>query len=311
MLDWSIAKGRLWQLLNYFMVDTGRSENTIILSGSGRSGTTWVEELLNVDNDYRMMFEPFHNGKIAALKRWQYKQYLRPGQSYPMMRPEIERILAGKIRHRWIDKFNRKIFADKRILKDIRANLFLAWLREEFPQIPQLLLLRHPCPVASSQLKLNWPTGIDTYFEQPELIEDHLRPFLDLRDTSDHFERHLVSWCIENYVPLRQLRPGDALVLFYEHICLDPAGEMDRIATFLGRSFSGDIVSAASIPSNMSQADSTILYGAAGPLSWRRSLSAERQETASHLLARFGLNKIYGDDGMPVVDSDSAIGALG
>ena len=34
--------------------------NTVILSGVARGGTTWIAEALNCQNHFRYMFEPFH-----------------------------------------------------------------------------------------------------------------------------------------------------------------------------------------------------------------------------------------------------------
>ena len=33
-------------------IDTGKKNSTIFLSGMGRSGTTWISEIINHDNSY-------------------------------------------------------------------------------------------------------------------------------------------------------------------------------------------------------------------------------------------------------------------
>jgi hypothetical protein len=38
--------------------------NTIFLAGTGRSGTTWLSNIINYKNEYRYMFEPFQSKKV-------------------------------------------------------------------------------------------------------------------------------------------------------------------------------------------------------------------------------------------------------
>ena len=35
-----------------------RLENTVLVAGSGRSGTTWLAQILNFRKEFRMIFEP-------------------------------------------------------------------------------------------------------------------------------------------------------------------------------------------------------------------------------------------------------------
>jgi hypothetical protein len=42
----------------------------VFLCGTLGSGSTWVEEILNFDQQYRLMFEPFHPKKVAKIKDW-------------------------------------------------------------------------------------------------------------------------------------------------------------------------------------------------------------------------------------------------
>ena len=84
------------------------------------------------------------------------------------------------------------------------------------------MLLRHPCAVANSKLKLGWETHLDDFLSQDELMEDFLRPFKKgLENAADPF-KSIFSCGVENYVPLRQFKEGELLVIFYEDICKHP-----------------------------------------------------------------------------------------
>ena len=70
--------------------------------------------------------------------------------------------------------------------------------------------------------------------EQKELVEDYLLPMeTEIRAARDDFERHLFLWCIDNYVPLKQLGPQDVHLAFYENLLARPRAELKRLFSFL------------------------------------------------------------------------------
>ncbi len=52
---------RLRQLSQSCYIDFPKEKETIFFASSGRSGTTWIQEMLTRSGDYRVMFEPFHS----------------------------------------------------------------------------------------------------------------------------------------------------------------------------------------------------------------------------------------------------------
>ncbi|MGI8540235.1 MAG: sulfotransferase [Rubrobacteraceae bacterium] len=212
----------------------GDHRDTILVAGSGRSGTTWLSELINRENEYRFIFEPFHPGKVAPCEPFLRKQYLRPEDDRAIYLEAAGKILSGKIRSRWADRFNRKLLARRRLIKDIRANLLLGWTRRHFPETPIILLLRHPCAVADSRLRLGWRDNLDEMMSQRQLVEDHLEPLeADILAAKDPFERSIFLWCIENYIPLRQPGSEKLHIVFYENLLTDPESELASIFDFL------------------------------------------------------------------------------
>lgn len=190
--------------------------NTIFLAGTGRSGTTWLAELINSKGDYRLMFEPFHSKKVDMLKDWNYRQYIRPDDHNLKYLKPSRKILLGKIRHPWIDSFSNTHGNRRRIVKDIRANLFIRWIKNHFPDIPIILLLRHPCAVASSKRKLGWEAHLDVFLSQPELMVDFPETFAeDIEKDTDHYEKQVFMWFIKNVIPTNAVQqprnPGGVL----------------------------------------------------------------------------------------------------
>lgn len=293
------------RLANAF-VDLHDHRRTVLLAGTGRSGTTWIGDVINHDNAYRVMFEPFHSSKIPMLKHFAYNQYLREGDRDPRFAKPIKAVLAGRVRHAWIDRYNRKRVASKRLIKDIRVNFMLKWIKANFPDIPIILLLRHPCAVAHSRLKLGWKVqGFEGLMAQNALMADFLEPYRPvMENTHDLFEQHVLMWCLQNYVPLKQFAPGEIHVAFYEHFCTQPEQEVETMFSYLGvPAKSQKALDAVTRPSALSRRDSAVLLGKSLTESWRKEISKEQIRRAVAILSLFGLHHLYGEESMPLVAS--------
>ena len=299
------------RLRNQLFIDTVDYRRTIFLAGTGRSGTTWVQEVINARNDFRIMFEPFHSKKVDLVRDWNYRQYLRCNDRGDKFLKPATSILSGNIKHKWIDRFNRKFYPRKRLIKDIRAQLFLKWIKHHFSEIPIILLLRHPCAVANSKLKLGWETHLNDFLIQDELMEDFLNPFKkEIESAQNTFDKHIFMWCIENYVPLRQFSGGEVLVIFYEYLCTNPQKEIENILSFIGEDFSSEMIEQSTKPSSLSRKDSPICSRSDLVNSWRKSISNKQTERAMEICSIFGLQKIYDKSGFPLLSGKEALSLL-
>jgi Sulfotransferase family len=287
------------RLLGGLYVDLGRDHRaSVFLAGSGRAGTTWVSEIINYRGEYRYVFEPFHPGKVDVFKNFRSKQYLRPDDRREEYLGPARKVLTGRLRSRWTDRFHRKVVARRRLIKDIRANLLLGWMRANFPGMPIILLLRHPCAVVASRLALGWKDNLYETMEQGELVEDFLRPMeTEIRGARDAFERHLFLWCIENYVPLRQFAPEQIHLAFYENFLVHPDEEIDRLFSFLGKGFDERVYSTLKRPSPLSRKDADSESTSVD--AWRRRISDAQLERATEIQGLFGLQRLYGGRAMP------------
>jgi len=293
---------------NRFIFDAGDYRQTVILAGTGRSGTTWVEEIINSQNDFRIMFEPFHQKKVDLVADWNYRQYLRCNDRNDKFLKPATSILSGDIKDERIDKFNRRMFSRKRLIKDIRAQLILKWIKHNFPEIPIILLLRHPCAVACSKIKLGWDTHLHDFLVQDELMDDFLNPFKkELETVNILFEKHIFMWCVENYVPLYQFNKGEILVVFYEDLCRKPQKEIERIFSFIEEEFSSTILKKAAKPSALTREDSAIISGTDLIGSWRKSISDDQIKRSFEILKIFGLQEIYDKSNFPLLSGTKAL----
>jgi len=283
-------------------------DRAVFVAGIGRSGTTWLANLLNYDNRYRYLFEPLHPNYIEAVRHFQLYQYLRPGDRRPEFLEPVRRVLSGQIRDPRIDKLNHRAVATRRLVKDVFANLYLGWLHEAFPSVPIVMIIRHPMAVADSQPKLDhyvWLQQASALLEQPDLVADFLGPYADdIRRVTDPFEVAIVIWALVHLVPLRQLGAGAMHVCFYEHLCELPQEEMAGLEQFLGRRPGAAwrdtrFHAALTRPSEEARPDSPVLVGGKSVDAWMQHVSTREIDGALRLLDRFGLGGIYGAGAMP------------
>src|SRR5690606_27560775 len=136
----------------------------------------------------------------------------RPYEKNPQLSAYCQQLFAGVVRHPWIDRELTNLRPSYRVIKEIRANLFLKWLHVNFPQVPLLLIVRHPCAVVLSRLQLRWATDGDIHacLGQEQLVTDFLRPYLALIEGAQtDEEKHAIIWCIHYLVPLQQFAAGE------------------------------------------------------------------------------------------------------
>ena len=276
-----------------------------IIAGSGRSGTTWVGQVLGAISRYRIMFEPFHAKETDVLHDWHYRQYVRPDDRRSAYLEPASRILSGRVHSHWIDKFNGEMFPRGRLIKDIRIQMLLPWMHKTFPEIPIAIVTRHPCAVALSRMALGWQTSLDGILDQEELVADYLSPFVsEMAQAEDEFDKNFILWCAENYVPMQYFArqnhvssrhsPGDpAYIARYEDICADPEAEFGKLAAFFGWSLSEESKALMKKPSAMTAKHSAILKGGNLAESWRKKITDRQLKSAQRLLETFQLNHLY------------------
>lgn len=288
----------LGRLLGGLYVDLAKGDHrrTVFIAGTGRSGTTWLSGLVNHDRRYRSVFEPFYPGKVEDFRGFRSKQYLRPGDRREEFLAPARRVLSGELRNGWTDR-GGALLARRRLVKEVRANLLLGWLAENFPGMPIVLLVRHPCAVVSSRLALGWRDNLDEMMGQEELVEDHLLPIEgEILAARDPFERHLFLWCIDNYVPLKQFQPGGLHLCFYENLLLDPEPELRRLFVALGQDFDEKVLSRLDRPSPTNRRGASGDHTVDG---WRRGVTGRRLERTLEVLGLFGLDRVYDKGPLP------------
>lgn len=290
--------------------DTNRdTRKSMMVAGTARSGTTWVAEIVSSQIPCRVMFEPFHARCVSAFSQFNYFQYMRPGSANDELFAYCQRVFSGNIRHSWIDREVEIIFPQFRVIKEIRANLFLKWIREHFPEMPVVFVVRHPCAVVLSRMQLDWATDVDVepFLSQEELVNDFLSDKMDIiRNAKTPEQKHAIVWCISNLVPLRQFDLNELNVIFYENLCARPEVEIPRIFEVIGHEYKNTVFASMDRPSRTSTRSSAVMTGDDKVTQWKRILSPKQIDDILSVVEAFGLDHIYGDSFTPDVKAQYA-----
>jgi hypothetical protein len=275
--------------------------STIVLAGSGRSGTTWLQEILCTLPGVQPIFEPFHpcfNPEVRRLTGFDQQDpylrswYLRPYDEQPDWTALFAKVLTGCFRNYWTDYERKSFFPERFLIKDVRSNMYLGYIYQRFqPRI--IYLLRHPCAASYSRLSAPqpWYANTNDLLSQPPLVEDYLEPWIDeIQKERDLLGAHAVWWAVENRVALNQINQFPHFLIYYEEMVLQPEQTINNLLQWLGYTYKlSNIQSNISRPSRMSHKNFHYKdkYGRLNR--WQNSISKADCERVLTWANRFGL----------------------
>jgi hypothetical protein len=284
---------------------------SIILAGSGRSGTTWLTEVLCALPGVQQIFEPLFppwNPQVRALTGWDKRDpyiraiYLRPEEENEDWQTEWQRILTGRVRNYWTDYNRSSYFPDRFLIKEVRANMMLGYLHRQFqPRI--IYIMRHPCAVVYSRLAAPqpWHADVQDILQQEDLLNDHLQPWVEaIAAETDVFGAHAVWWAVENHVALQQLRGIPHFLVYYEDLVMQPETVLDNLMPWLGyEQMPPGVEKLLSRPSRMSHANLAYQDKQMRLSNWQKQVSSADQERILSWAHRLNL-AMYNETALPV-----------
>ncbi len=280
--------------------------NSIIVAGTGRSGTTWIGKIIQSASNCASVYEPLHPKYVPEAGSIAYR-YIRPGSKHTEAERFFKKVCYGGLRRPWTDQENpggwrkyhfRGLLRGKRVVKMIRANLMLGWLSETFG-CPVVYVLRHPCAVALSWKNLGWVPRLDRYLEQVNLVGDYIGPYVDsIRSAKNPMEKITAAWCIENMVPLDQMVSNKWIVCTYEELYTNPAREVARILEFLGLKWNNSVDKAIVQSARSTNEQSAISKGNNPLIKWQDDLQLTEINSICRMTNKFGID-VYGNEPMP------------
>lgn len=283
-----------------------RTPRPILVTGSHRSGTTWIGRMLAASRDVGYLHEPFnvsHNrGAFAApIPLWFWyvttqneSVHLRAMQDTLRFRFNYLAALrhssgGGSLLNAFRDvtDFHRARTAGARpLLKDPIAIFSVEWLVRRFAAQP-IVLIRHPAAFAASLMRVNWHHPFDHFLLQPALMEHHLMPFASeiermAGSSCSILEQSTLLWqIIYARVAAYQREHADWLFLRHEDISSAPEEQFAEVFQRLDLEYGEDVravvrrYSASSRPRESARGRRAVVLrnSTENVQTWRRDLS--------------------------------------
>lgn len=287
----------------------GRFENRVWLIGEGRSGTTWLGDLINADERMLQRFEPFQPDYNPRVQQYPKLLYRRPGTRDEALETMLRQTFRVEYWDRWVDQHQRGWIYDGVLVKDIYASLLAKWALETLPPIKPILLIRNPFTVASSKISKTgweWADSLSTFLADEALVEDHLAEFVPLlrriSALESPFFTHIAVWAIVHHVLLRQFSRAEIHVVFHEDAIVDHEGVIAELNRYLGRRAAGSDMAAGwnvTKHSRVSSAEGVASTRKDPYGRWKVGLDAESLAEGMKILQAFRLDQVYDEHGRP------------
>jgi hypothetical protein len=211
------------------VADPGES---IVVSGTPRSGTSWTAEVIAGATKRPTIWEPLNPHKLPEWRERHgltFRPYRPADADDPAFVRDLGRLLGGTdLRPSFVktDMPTMGAFLTHKrvVVKLITGNLLLPFLVRNFPTTSFLALLRDPFAVVASQLrhKGNWKTATGIAKAYEPFLDDRreFRPRLEPRTTEEVLATH---WCIEHAYLERELVEGSTVqIVRYENLYRNP-----------------------------------------------------------------------------------------
>lgn len=232
----------------------------ILVTGTHRSGTTWVGKMLAADADTAYVSEPLNvlhrPGVFRAPVKYWYTYINEENESQYL--PAFHELLDFQY-HTWLEIksirsfkdflrmgrdfrifFNGSMRGQRALLKDPFAVFSAPWFAKKL-DCRVVVSIRHPAAVVSSLKRLNWPFDFNNLLNQPLLMRDHLeedRAEMESTRSGDVVSQAALLWrlihrCVHT---TRELFP-DFNIVRHEDLSLDPLPGFKTLYESLGLDF--------------------------------------------------------------------------
>jgi Sulfotransferase family len=300
----------------------------ILVTGSHRSGTTWVGRMLASSGEAAYIHEPFNPDRkpgwgAGRIPYW-YLYVTRANESFylPVMhdvmalryplRPNLREVTGVRRAALLASDLGRNVVARARglrpLMKDPLALFSAEWLAQRF-DMRVVVMIRHPAAFVSSIERLGWRFRFRGWLAQGSLLRDWLHPFEAemhrcwLGDV-DLVDQGIVMWNAMHHV-IREYRRRHPSWIFLRHedLAAAPQEGFERLFAEFGlrwdarvaarvKSYSsgGNPVDVARWRHSSLRRDSVATVGA-----WRRRLSTEDIARVRAGVADIA-PEFYGDD---------------
>lgn len=282
--------------------------DVIFIAGSGRSGTSWLANICNYRNSFRYLFEPLNPRHLPE----RYQPFKWCANIDDKHEP-LGSVIAGKSASTWSNSRNTRLIANRRLIKEIRANLLLPWINVNQPEVKTLLLMRNPLAVAASRKALAyqkegnwvWEPSLRELLDEPALkaqLSNEEYQLLSLQVDKGVVLETIADWCINNLVASRLIDFTKTYLIFYEDMVSRQDMTVRSLMNFIEVGYHQNIETFLSRKSETTRSSNNV----AQPTSsddvanqWQQVLTPQEIVSANELLNSFEIERFYTADFVP------------
>jgi sulfotransferase family protein len=223
-----------------------RAERPILVTGSHRSGTTWISRMLAMTPNVLLVDEPFNPDawayKLNGLAKWWFTY--APGLRHEDAIHAFDKVIlrgTGKVySRRVIQRYLPLSRKGRLIIKDPIACFSSDWLFENY-NLQILVVLRHPGAFAASLKRMNWTFSFQNLLQQDQLMKDHLFPFrAEMKaEPQELIEQAALLWKVIYHVLIGfAAKHPDWIIVKHESLSLNPVAGFRDLYARLGLKWS-------------------------------------------------------------------------
>lgn len=282
-----------------------KNAKPILITGSHRSGTTWVGKMIATSPEIIYIHEPFNVSRYRpGILHKQFKHwftYIHAGNEDQYYKPLQKTISLhynpiGALQYYKHTKkpykklvkeflnYQKAFLQSKRVLiKDPIAFFSVEWLAKRY-NMQVVILIRHPAAFAASLKQKNWRFDFNNFLNQPELMDQRLGHFrLEIekysQNSPDIIDQACLLWrIIYSMVAGYQLTKTDWKFIRHEDLSRSPIDEFRNLFNSLGLEFtehSSRVIAEYSLAANRGQINEMKRNSLANIYTWHTRLSAE------------------------------------
>lgn len=239
---------------------TDMSLSPILVTGTHRSGTTWIGKMLAADASTAYISEPLnvlHRPGVLRAKVYHWYQYIceeNENEFLPAFQEltEFDYHLWDEIRsirsrrdflrmgRDFLIFYNGLMRGLRPLFKDPFAVFSMDWFAKRL-DCKVVVAVRHPAAFVSSLKRLNWPFDFQDLLDQPLLMRDFLEPFrgqMEAAKSDDVIGQSALLWkLIYHSVHTTLQRNPDFIAVRHEDMSLDPVNRYRELYKSLDLDF--------------------------------------------------------------------------
>lgn len=224
-------------ILKKILTNLYKREDVVCVASSPRSGSTWMAETLVRAGAFDWVDEPLglkgNKGELLRDAGFRARTCIDDADSArrDAVLACMDQVLRGRVGWLQLHPTLRR----RLLLKFVRINRMLGPVVEKFHLKRNILLIRHPCAVVSSQLNMHGGKAVWSSVSgpAPDIPEDLSDNVAALRNGST--ARSLaINWAIDQLHPIYRSRPANTMLVFYEDLIRNSDEEWSRICSIAG-----------------------------------------------------------------------------